>query len=585
MDGSLMVQYGGAMPIKQESLKEKVYQAERNLAAIRLVIISFNSLIYLIFMQQRPDTIPALAWLTIAIAVPYGLLVVLTEPYRRFPLMVSSYFTSIGDALLITIWLAGTGGFDSPFFPLWYASIAAIAFRFGMKETMLAATLYSLSYLGLMFAIEPVRPSLVNIITHIAYIYFVGSIGALLAQEFSKQISAKLHAEERYRHLFENAVVGIYRTTVDGQFISSNAALARLFGFEKPVELEAVSADGLYLDEKRRAQFKQSIESQGQVANFESEIRRKDGTAIWIAESARAVRDDEGQLTGYEGMIEDITARRQSEVMIQSHNRALIQANKELAVARRRAEDAARIKDEFLANMSHELRTPLNAIIGYSEIISAGIAGELTEKQSDNLKRILYNAEHLLKLINDILDLAKIEAGKVELVKASFDIREWLGMVQLQMEGLAAEKELRFKADISVDMPPTVVGDSDRLKQIAVNLLSNGIKFTEEGEVSISIAAQESARWTIIVKDTGMGIPPEALEFIFDEFRQVDGSSRRSHGGTGLGLAIVRNLVQMMEGTINVESEVDKGSTFTIVLPLQTMESGSFKIDVLEKTN
>jgi PAS domain S-box-containing protein len=585
MDGSLMVQYGGAMPIKQESLKEKVYQAERNLAAIRLVIISFNSLIYLLFMQQRADTIPALAWLTIAIAMPYGLLVVLTEPYRRFPLMVSSYFTSIGDALLITIWLAGTGGFDSPFFPLWYASIAAIAFRFGMLETMLAASLYSLSYLGLMYVIEPVRPPLVSVITHIAYIYFVGSIGALLAQEFSKQISAKLQAEERYRHLFENAVVGIYRTSTDGHFVSSNAALAQLFGFEKPADLEVVSADGLYIDEKRRAQFKKAIESQGQVANFESEVRRKDGTAIWIAESSRAVRDDEGQITGYEGMIEDITARRQSEVMIQSHNRALIQANKELAVARRRAEDAARVKDEFLANMSHELRTPLNAIIGYSEIISAGIAGELTEKQNDNLKRILYNAEHLLKLINDILDLAKIEAGKVELVKTSFDLREWLDMIRLQMEGLAAEKNLSFKAEISATLPSVVVADSDRLKQIAVNLLSNAIKFTEEGEVSISLTALENERWSIVVKDTGMGIPQEARDYIFDEFRQVDGSSRRSHGGTGLGLAIVRNLVQMMEGTISVESEVDQGSTFTIILPLQTVESGIFSVDVMEKTN
>jgi PAS domain S-box-containing protein len=584
MDHSWL-QGGGEMPIKQESLKEKVYQAERNLAAIRLVIISFNSLIYLVFMQQRPDTIPALAWLTIAIAMPYGLLVVLTEPYRRFPLMVSSYFTSIGDALLITIWLAGTGGFDSPFFPLWYASIAAIAFRFGMMETMLAATLYSLSYVGLMFIIEPVRPPLVSVIAHIAYIYFVGSIGALLAQEFSKQISAKLHAEERYRHLFENAVVGIYRTSTDGHFVSSNAALVNLFGYEKSADLELVSADEIYIDEKRRAQFKIAIESQGQVANFESEIRRKDGSVIWIAESARAVRDDEGQITGYEGMIEDITARRQSEVMIQSHNRALIQANKELAIARRRAEDAARVKDEFLANMSHELRTPLNAIIGYSEIISAGIAGELTEKQNDNLKRILYNAEHLLTLINDILDLAKIEAGKVELVKTSFDLHEWLDMIRLQMEGLAADKKLSFKAEMSGDFPPVVVGDSDRLKQIAVNLLSNAIKFTEEGEVSISVAALENERWSIVVKDTGMGIPPEARDYIFDEFRQADGSSRRSHGGTGLGLAIVRNLVQMMEGTISVETEVDQGSTFTIILPLQTVESGIFSIDVMEKTN
>src|SRR5688572_29503526 len=129
------------MPIQQESLKEKVYQAERNLAAIRLAIIVFNSLAYLIFMQDRPDTISSLAWLSILIDVPYALVVVLAEPYRRFPIFISSYFTSAGDALLITIWLAGTGGIDSPFVPVWYASIAAIAFRFGVKETLMTATL------------------------------------------------------------------------------------------------------------------------------------------------------------------------------------------------------------------------------------------------------------------------------------------------------------------------------------------------------------------------------------------------------------------------------------------------------------
>lgn len=562
------------MQIKEESIKEKVYQAERNLGVIRLAIIVFNSIIYLLFMQNRPDVVPVLAWLTIVIAIPYGLTVILFQPYRRFPLMATSYFTSIGDALLITIWLAGTGGFDSPFYPVWYASIAAIAFRFDVKETLLAASLYSLAYLGLLIFVEPVRPSLEAIISPIAYIYFVGGIGALLAREFSRQISAKLQAEERYSGLFQNAVVGVYRSDVVGNFLSVNAALTRLFGYESPDEMQAKAKAGdFYIDPKRREAFRAEMEAKGRIANFESEIKRVDGKSLWISESARAVRNDSGDIVAYEGMIEDISVRREGEKMVQMHNRALIQANKELATARRKAEEAARVKDEFLANMSHELRTPLNAIIGYSEIIATGIAGALTDLQRDNMTRILANAESLLSLINDVLDLAKIESGRIELIKEAFDLRDWVSAIYLQVEGLAATKDIQFTRHIEADMPEMLLADQERLRQIVVNLLSNAIKFTDEGEVSLTVQKQGEDQWVMRVCDSGIGIPADAIEYIFDEFRQVDGSSRRKHGGTGLGLAIVRELVTVMGGTIKVESEVGRGSTFTVTLPMVVVET------------
>jgi PAS domain S-box-containing protein len=464
------------MEVKHRSRQERVYQAERNLGFIRLVIILFNTVVYLLLVRSNVDTITLLADIVVAISVVYGSTIVITEPYRRFPVLVSSYFTTVTDALLITLWLAATGGYESPFVGLWYASVASIAFRFGVWETVLAATVYGASHLGLIYLTEPALPRIEHLITPIGYIYFVGLIGALLSREFSNQISARLEAQESYRHLYENAVMGIYRANRDGQFTSINPALARVFGYENPTEaLVELNANRLYIEPKRRADFHRLIEEHDLIAGFESEVQRKDGSTIWISESARAVRGPEGHIFAYEGIIDDITTRKHSEDIIQAHNRALIQANKELALARKRAEEAVRIKDEFLANMSHELRTPLNAIIGYSEIVGEGIAGPLTTMQQDNMKRIIQNAEDLLQLINDVLDLAKIEAGRLELQWETFEIRPWLEDVRSQIEGLAQEKNLRLLASVAsgdalIPLRAMVTASADCL-----NLLSNAI--------------------------------------------------------------------------------------------------------------
>ncbi len=571
------------MLVNQESRKLRVFHAERHLAIIRLVIVVFNTAAYVLWFRSQPDTWAAVADTVAIVAFVYGLLVVLAEPYRRFPVLVSSYFTAVTDALLIAVWLAATGGFESPFTPLWYASVAAIAFRFGALEALLAATLYGLSHIGLITFTEPVFPGWSAIIPQVAYIFFVGGIGGLLSREFSHQITARLEAQESYRHLYENAVMGIYRANADGQFTSVNPALAQVFGYENPGEvLVELNANRLYLDPMRRAEFRRLIERHDLIAGFESEVRRKDGSSIWISESARAVRGADARIIAYEGIIHDITTRKHEEEIIQAHNRTLIQANKELAIARKKAEEAARVKDEFLANMSHELRTPLNAIIGYSEIVAEGIAGPLTTMQQDNMQRIIQNAEDLLQLINDVLDLAKIEAGRLDLHWEAFPVRPWIDDVYSQVEGLAQEKNIRFITHVAVEMPETIESDSHRLKQVALNLLSNAIKFTEQGAVLMTVAVQDDFRWTLTVADSGIGIPPHAIEYIFDEFRQVDGSSRRKHGGTGLGLAIVRDLVRMMGGSIKVESEVGRGSTFTVTLPFRAPEAERQTLDRVE---
>jgi signal transduction histidine kinase len=255
---------------------------------------------------------------------------------------------------------------------------------------------------------------------------------------------------------------------------------------------------------------------------------------------------------------------------VSQREQELREQTQQLTVATARAKEAARIKGEFLANVSHELRTPLNAIIGYSDMLLMGISGELSEKQSQKITRLRENGIRLLNLINDILDITRIEARRVDLVQKPFAVRPMFTRLTAQTEVLAHDKGLEFLTEFAPDLPETIVGDEKRIEQIVVNLLSNAFKFTQEGQVVLRVCLDAADTWMIQVSDTGIGIPPHARTLIFEEFRQLDGASTRAYTGTGLGLAITRNLVRIMEGQITVDSDLGKGSTFTVTLPLNT---------------
>ncbi|MGF1506349.1 MAG: sensor histidine kinase [Anaerolineae bacterium] len=264
-----------------------------------------------------------------------------------------------------------------------------------------------------------------------------------------------------------------------------------------------------------------------------------------------------------------IRERHEQHILAQSTE--LHQTNRLLAQAQQEALEANRLKSQFLAAMSHELRTPLNAILGYSQLIKEGMTGDLNALQQDNMERIFNNGQSLLALIDDILDLSKIEAGHMELIERRVALRPWAQRVERQVKGLAEGKALAFTVRVDPAMPDEIIADPDRLRQIALNLLSNAIKFTHQGDVSMQVdRIDDGCRWALTVTDTGIGIPQDALPFIFDQFRQVDASSQREYKGTGLGLAIVRQLVEMMQGTIEVTSVVNKGTIFVITLPLKT---------------
>lgn len=237
--------------------------------------------------------------------------------------------------------------------------------------------------------------------------------------------------------------------------------------------------------------------------------------------------------------------------------------------AREQAESADRAKSQFLANMSHEVRTPLNAIIGYDEAILAGMVGEITDHQREVLGHVQFNSHRLLNLINDILDLSKIESGSMEVYIAPMEPKKVVQQIVASLKGLAKQKNVKLSMHMSTSVPEIMMSDQKKIEQVITNLLSNAIKFTEQGSVTIEIDSHTYDSLIVIVTDTGIGIEGDALDYIFEPFRQVDGTATRKYKGTGLGLAISKRLVESLDGTIDVRSEIDIGSTFTVRIPDQ----------------
>ncbi len=247
----------------------------------------------------------------------------------------------------------------------------------------------------------------------------------------------------------------------------------------------------------------------------------------------------------------------------------------EAEASRKEADDANHAKSQFLANMSHELRTPLNAVTGYTDIMLSGMAGDFSDNQRELLTYIQSNGKRLVALINDVLDLSKIESGKVEVFLSLASTRETISEVVDSMQSLAQQKNVFLRAEFDDDVPEVVLCDVPKVQQIVTNLVGNAVKFTDHGGISVEVGA-DGKQWEIRVRDTGIGMPEDAAEVIFDKFRQIDNAKTRSEHGTGLGLAIVKSMVDCLSGSIRVESKLGVGTVFVISLPrfpVETMQN------------
>ncbi len=348
---------------------------------------------------------------------------------------------------------------------------------------------------------------------------------------------------------------GIFQSSPEGRYILVNPALAHMYGYESPEELIAASAASdisrlIYFDSAMRLEFAERMQRDGFVRGLEYQVRRKDGRVIWISEDARMVRGPDGAVQYYEGFVSDVTKRKEAE--------------EALVAAKEAAEAANRAKSQFLAMMSHEIRTPMNGVIGMTSLLRETT---LDTTQVEFVDTIRKSGDLLMSVINDILDFSKIESGHIQIEHDEFLLSDSVEVALDLFAQRAMERELDFLYEIAPDVPAVVKGDCMRLRQVLVNLLGNAVKFTESGEIMLSVAAdpiQEDGRQRLhfAVRDTGIGIPPEALARLFEMFYQVDASTTRRYGGTGLGLAISKRLIELMGGGVEVESQLGLGSIF-----------------------
>lgn len=367
-------------------------------------------------------------------------------------------------------------------------------------------------------------------------------------------------AEADYRSIFENVDFGVYRTHPDGIQLRVNAALARINGFATPEEQIAAvvmagrSGRDWYVDPARLEEFRRLRARDGHVRGFESEIvRRATGERAWISEAGWEVRSYDGKLIAYEGTVADITERKAAEAQLRQ--------------AKIDAEAASAAKSAFLATMSHELRTPLNAIIGFAEIIADRLFGPNDPRYFGYAQDIRASGMHLLALINDILDLSKIAAGRLELAYARVEIAPLLALVAKLFSAAAAKAGVELSVD-STDAALALEADPMRLQQVLMNLVSNAVKFTPNGGQVRLFAVGGDAGLRIGVADTGIGMTPEEAARATEPFVQIDAQLTRRHGGTGLGLAICKELVGLHGGALTIESAKGQGTRVTAELPL-----------------
>ena len=381
----------------------------------------------------------------------------------------------------------------------------------------------------------------------------------------SKRIEAALIEERRlFRALMDNLPDHIYFKDLAGRFTRVNQALAELVGYHDPEMLVGKSDFDLFTSEhagQAHADEQDLIHGRKEVLSMEEKETWPNGHETWVMTTKLPLLDPAGHTIGTFGISKDITHRKLAE--------------RDLEAAKESAEAASRAKSEFLANMSHEIRTPMNGVLGMIELLADSTdEGE----RRDYLRMAKSSCESLLTVINSILDFSKIEAGRLEMHRAPFALRDSVGDAMQSLALHASDRGVELAADVDDNVPDQLVGDDGWLRQIVLNLAGNAIKFTEQGEVVLTVGLVDSTsracRLRFIVRDTGVGIPLEKQQMVFEPFSQVDGSTSRRYGGTGLGLAISSKLVRLMGGEISLTSEPGRGTTVRFTVPFGLARRG-----------
>ena len=494
----------------------------------------------------------------------------------RLPAMChySAWIVSVSVVLAVVISLVALG------LTFYFRSETRLwAWRKSLSAVVMGAAIPVMHYTGMAAAHFTAAPLEASETKHALSISWLGTSGIIVVtfmvlgitfvtstadRLFSAKALELEASERRFRAVFEGAGIGI--AIVDWEtkkIVAVNPAYQLIL--QRPAEeIDSVASMERFThpEDAARDAAKSRLIHSGQEDRIHLDKRyvRPDGSEVAVDLKVSTLRNAGGKPEFVLGLATDITERKKAEI--------------ELQKAKEAAEAASEAKSTFLATMSHEIRTPMNGIMGMTELV---LDTELTQEQREHLGLVRLSAESLLSIINDILDFSKIEAGKLEIESIPFDLRESLGETMKALSFRAHQKGLELIYEVQAEVPEAVLGDPGRLRQILINLIGNAIKFTERGEILVSVEeqSQELAKSVLhfMVKDTGVGIHPDKQAKVFEPFSQADGSMARKYGGTGLGLTICTRLVELMNGRMWVESEPGRGSTFHFAIQLGVQDA------------
>lgn len=458
---------------------------------------------------------------------------------------------------------------------------SALFLSWEVKNQIIVAIYYNIVFAFAIMVNDKSIYFLPNMYESVIFVLFLSILSVIgsavnfrLRLQAAKNAAKVAASERRFRSIFNNSAEGIFQSTLDGKFIIVNPSMAKILGYSDPSELMKINiAKDLFKSPEEREKLINLIMKKGSVEDYQITLKKKNGENVIVKLNDRIFYDEEDNGAYLEGSIRDIT----QQVIIEEKKRA---AEKELREEKKRADmladEAMQLslaKSKFLAYLGHEIRTPVNGIIGYLSLIENDYYENL-EELKEFVSSAKASADSLLEILNSILDLTKIESGRMELYEVDFNLNDLIDQAISINMGKIREKGLYISKEVDSKIPHTLRGDATRIRQIFVNLISNAIKFTEKGKIEIysrlESITENSLEIMSSVRDTGIGIPEEKLENLFKPFSQVDASHSSKYGGTGLGLMICKQFVNMMGGDIGVESKVDSGSTFYFTIKLNS---------------
>ncbi len=461
---------------------------------------------------------------------------------------------------------------------------SALFLSWEVKNQIIVAIYYNLVFSFAILVNDKNIYFLPNMYESVLFVLFLSILSVIgSAVNFRLRLQAARNAaqvatsERRFRSIFAHSAEGFFQSTLDGKFIIANPAMSKILGYTDSSELLKVNiTKEIFKSPEDREKLVDLIMKKGSVQDYQITLKKKNGEDIIVKLNDRIFYDEEDNSSYLEGSIRDIT---QYVITEEKKKVAEMKLREEKKRADMLADEAMKLslaKSQFLAFLGHEIRNPINGIVGYLSLIE-----NEDYESKDELKQFIGNAQNsadsLLEVLNSILDLAKIESGRMELYEVDFHLDDIIDQAISINLGKIREKGLYVSKEIDSKIPYTLHGDATRIKQIFVNLIGNAIKFTEKGKIEIYSRLENISDNSLVilssVRDTGIGIPEEKLNLLFKPFSQVDASHAHKFGGTGLGLMICKEFTNMMEGKIGVDSEVNVGSTFHFTMKLNSKKS------------